>query len=286
MMDNVIQSQIPNYNLYGEMGNVPDAIHCESISLRSILHDWHIKPHRHARLHQFLMVQSGGGTYFVDGKTGDLNKPKILNVPPRAVHGYSFTAGTQGWVVTVPVEVLDQSMGDNLRTHLDAPFEVASDVGLVTLFEEIAREHTSRRMGRAHMLQTLVALVAGQMVRLNMEQGQSDSHEIGSPLVRKFEELLEQHFCDHWSVADYADALAVSPTHLTRIANKHTGLPVSKIIEGRLIQEACRNLAYTGLTVSQIAYRIGYKDPAYFTRVFMRATNMTPSAFRNKLEGV
>ncbi|MBL4600423.1 MAG: helix-turn-helix transcriptional regulator [Rhizobiaceae bacterium] len=76
----------------------------------------------------------------------------------------------------------------------------------------------------------------------------------------------------------------MSPTHLTRLANKHTGMPISKIIEGRLIQEARRNLAYTSLTVAEIAYRIGYKDPAYFTRVFTRTTGITPTEFRNKLE--
>lgn len=284
MVDNIIQGQIPNYNLYGEMGDLPDVIHCEAISTRSILHDWNIEPHRHNRLYQFFLVQSGGGKYHIDGRKGKLKPPQILNIPPRIVHGFKFITGTQGWVITIPMEVLDQSIGDNLRPHLDMPFEIDPTSGLTALFDEIAREHVSLRFGRAHILQSLIALIAGQLVRINAEKGEGKNIEAGSPLIRKFELLLEQHFCDHWTATEYAGALAVSPTHLTRLANKHTGMPISKIIEGRLIQEARRNLAYTSLTIAQIAYRIGYKDPAYFTRVFTRTTGITPTEFRNRLE--
>lgn len=284
MMETVFQGQIPNYNLYGEMGDLPDVIHCEAISTRSILHDWNIVPHRHNRLYQFFLVQSGGGEYYVDGLKNTLKPPQILNIPPRVVHGFTFISGTQGWVITIPLEVLDQCIGDKLRPHLDTPFDTTPNSGLTALFDDIAREHSDRRFGRAHILQSQIALIAGQLVRLNAEKGQSKNFETGSPLIRKFELLLEQHFCDHWTVEEYGDALAVSPAHLTRIANRHIGMPVSKIIEGRLIQEARRNLAYTSLTVSQIAYRIGFKDPAYFTRVFTRATGTTPSAFRNRLD--
>ncbi|MBL4600424.1 MAG: AraC family ligand binding domain-containing protein [Rhizobiaceae bacterium] len=172
MMDNIIHGQIPNYNLYGEMGDLPDVIHCEAISTRSILHDWNIEPHRHNRLYQFFLVQSGGGEYHIDGRQGKLKPPQILNIPPRIVHGFTFITGTQGWVITIPVEVLDQSIGDNLRPHLDMPFETDPTSGLTALFDEIAREHASRRFGRAHILQSLISLIAGQLVRINAEKGQ------------------------------------------------------------------------------------------------------------------
>ncbi|MFK5977409.1 MAG: helix-turn-helix domain-containing protein [Rhizobiaceae bacterium] len=283
-MDDIFHNQIPNYNLYGEIGDLPDVIHCEAISTRSILHDWNIVPHRHNRLYQFFLVRSGGGEYYVDGRKGELRPPQILNIPPRVVHGFTFKTGTQGWVITIPLEVLDHSIGDNLRPHLDRPFEIDPTSGLAALFDDIAREHASLRFGRADILQSLIALIVGKLVRKKVEIGQSTNVEVGSPLIRKFEFLLEQHFCDHWTATEYAGALAVSPTHLTRLANKHTGMPISKIIEGRLIQEARRNLVYTSLTIAEIAYRIGYKDPAYFTRVFTRATGVTPTAFRNKVE--
>ena len=55
------QFEIPNYVLYGEPYGTPfpDCLHCETISDRSRLHDWHIRPHRHYGLHQFLWIRRG-----------------------------------------------------------------------------------------------------------------------------------------------------------------------------------------------------------------------------------
>ena len=58
---------------------------------------------------------------------------------------------------------------------------------------------------------------------------------------------------------------------------------MSRIVEERLIREARRNLVYTNLPVSQIAYMLGYNDPAYFSRVFANATGMAPREFRSRV---
>ena len=47
--------------------------------------------------------------------------------------------------------------------------------------------------------------------------------------MRRFEALLEAHYLQHWKVADYARALAVTPTHLSRVARAATGAPVSRL---------------------------------------------------------
>ena len=56
-----LRSKIQSYSLFGESKHLPDVLHCETIADRSVLHDWELAPHRHARLHQILLVQSGGG---------------------------------------------------------------------------------------------------------------------------------------------------------------------------------------------------------------------------------
>src|SRR5262249_26273885 len=46
------KSSIQVYNLFGESGDLPDVVHCETIATRSVRHDWSFAAHRHARLHQ------------------------------------------------------------------------------------------------------------------------------------------------------------------------------------------------------------------------------------------
>ncbi|WP_298213342.1 hypothetical protein [Acidovorax sp.] len=54
-------SSIQPYSLFGESQHLPDVLHCETITARSVLHDWELAPHRHQRLHQVLLIESGGG---------------------------------------------------------------------------------------------------------------------------------------------------------------------------------------------------------------------------------
>ena len=63
-----------------------------------------------------------------------------------------------------------------------------------------------------------------------------------------------------------------------------TGQPASAVMEERIVREARRNLAYSTLTVAEIAYALGYHDPAYFSRVFSRATGQSPRAFRQQID--
>ncbi len=56
-------------------------------------------------------------------------------------------------------------------------------------------------------------------------------------------------------------------------------------VTNRLIREARRNLVYTNLPVSTIAYTLGFEDPAYFSRVYAAATGLSPRAFRAQLHG-
>jgi AraC family transcriptional activator of pobA len=106
-----------------------------------------------------------------------------------------------------------------------------------------------------------------------------------SGLFRRFEALLEQHHLARWSVADYAGSLSITPTHLNRVTRAATGDTASHLILNRLIREARRDLVYTNLPVSTIAYALGFEDPAYFSRVYAAATGLSPRAFRAQLHG-
>src|SRR5205823_14973180 len=100
-----------------------------------------------------------------------------------------------------------------------------------------------------------------------------------------FEALLEQRFIEHWTVSQYANALSVTPTHLSRVTRSATGHAASHFIVERIIREARRNLVYTNLPVSTIAYALGFNDPAYFSRLFAAATGLSPRAFRVQVHG-
>ncbi|WP_027524912.1 helix-turn-helix domain-containing protein [Bradyrhizobium sp. Ec3.3] len=277
-------SAIKVYNLFGESGDLPDVVHCETIASRSVLHDWTLAVHRHARLHQVLLIERGGGEATLDGRIVPLKPMQIVNVPVGHVHGFRFVPDTQGWVLTIAAEILDEALlaSEGLRAALSQSAVVRGTPQIRTIMKQIFAEHAARNFGRAHVLRALSAAVIGLVAReLAGTSGGGGSAD--SDLFRRFEALLEAHHLERWSVADYAGALSVTPTHLNRITRTATGDTASHLILNRLIREARRNLVYTNLPVSTIAYALGFEDPAYFSRVYAAATGRSPRAFRAQL---
>jgi AraC-like DNA-binding protein len=116
-------------------------------------------------------------------------------------------------------------------------------------------------------------------------QVERSAGEFGPPdaarrLVGRYAALLERDFRSGMGVADFAQALGVTPTHLTRCCRQASGRPASALLHDRLIFEARRLLTETSLPVWQIAGSLGFTSAAYFTRAFHNRTGKSPSAFR------
>jgi AraC-like DNA-binding protein len=74
----------------------------------------------------------------------------------------------------------------------------------------------------------------------------------------------------------------VAPKTLTH-RFKRLNLPQpNEIIKNRIILEAKRLLVHTDMKAKEIAYNLGYEDPAYFSRLFFIKTGESPSSFRTK----
>lgn len=285
MPQSPLKPAIQSYNLFGEVRDLPDVVHCETIAARSVLHDWEFAPHRHARLHQVLLLARGGGRVTLEGRTHRLRPMDVVNIPAGRVHGFTFTRGTQGWVVTLATEILDEALTpqEGLGRVLSEAAILRGTKQMRALMKDIFVEYGARQFARAHVLKALSALLLGYVARA-LAGGESPAGGTGeSEILGKFEALLDAHFVEHWPVARYAAALKITPTHLSRLTREAFGCPATHMIRDRIVREARRNLVYTNLPVSTIAYALGFDDPAYFSRIFSNATGLSPREFRDRI---
>lgn len=281
-MTNDSTSVIFNYNLFGEVGDLPDVVHCETIEARSQLHNWEFVPHRHANLHQVLHLAEGSGSVTLDGDICEIPPATVVNVPIGVVHGYTFAPGTTGHVVTIASEILDIMLqpSEGLQQVLSRPDVFPARESVRQTIDQIAQSFARRDFARAHILRSLCGLLFGQIAQDLLGEGEVTEQPDKPELLTQFEALLDLRFREQWTVNEYAKALAKTPTHLSRVTRAATGRPATALIEERVIREARRNLVYTNLPVSTIAYELGYNDPAYFSRVFSKAIGMSPRKFR------
>lgn len=276
---------VHHFSLYGESEHLPDVMHCETIAERSVLHDWELEPHRHDRLHQLLLLRSGGGMARLDDRELALPPASLVNVPRGAVHAFTFEPGTDGLVVTLADAMLDQLLASDpeVRRSLAHGWVQEADASVDAVMTRLADEYASRSPARALVLRGLGTTLLGLAARAAARGDALPGNMAESHLLQRFEALLEAHFRSHWRVADYARALAITPTHLSRVARATAGASASTLIDARVVREARRQLAFTHLSVATIAYTLGFADPALFSRVFTRVTGLSPRAFRTQL---
>lgn len=107
-------------------------------------------------------------------------------------------------------------------------------------------------------------------------------------LLEKMESLLNHYFNDHAnmglpSVQYLSEQLHVSKGYLAAMLKSLTGLNTQQHIHEKLIEKAKEKLATTQLTVSEIAYELGFEHPQSFSKLFKSKTNQSPLEFRASL---
>lgn len=99
---------VPVFKLYGEERDwpTPDLLHCESILQRSSLYEWHIRMHQHAEMVQLLYLHKGRAEIEIEGTTTVMTESCIQVVPALCIHGFRFSPGTQGYVLSLALPLL------------------------------------------------------------------------------------------------------------------------------------------------------------------------------------
>ena len=138
--------------------------------------------------------------------------------------------------------------------------------------------------GPAHreLLETYLRMFLIEALRkLNQQEQKVEGiEEETNKLVSDFIALVEKHFSEIHSVGDYAQRLAVSPKSLAKRLNAEGYPTPTEMIRNRVVLQAKRDLRYTDKSVKEIAFDLGFDDPAYFTRYFKKAEGVSPNQYR------
>jgi AraC-like DNA-binding protein len=110
-------------------------------------------------------------------------------------------------------------------------------------------------------------------------------------LLAKFEQFLNDYFNQEQAaknglltVHQIAEAMNLSPNYLSDLLRVHTGQNTQQHIHEKLISKAKEKLSSTQLSVSEIAYILGFEHAQSFSTLFKKKTNMAPLEFRAKFK--
>lgn len=283
---------VPQFLLYGERPEKrePWFVNIEHLADRCRDRGWRIEPHAHPDFGQLMFVRSGRGMVTLEDRSMPFESPFVLLLPPHCVHGFNYEVDTDGWVLTIEATYLrqintrlsefSQLWAQPQAVPLDRDSEAATEFHRT--LGRLEREVESKAVGHVVAAEVLLTSLCLMLVRCS---GQHDTDKSGATrnemrLVDRFRELIDRHYRQDWQVQDYASVLGVSLAQLRAACVAATGQHPIKMVHACIITEAKRNLIFGEMSVEQIAYWLGFSDPAYFTRFFKKEAGRTPSEFR------
>ena len=289
-----MRQPLPTYALYGEAGRSTgtDWLHCESIAARSQLHDWEIRPHRHELLFQILYIRRGRAEVQLEGAVAAVRGPHVLTVPALVPHGFRFEPGIQGWVFTVLEthwrELLagEPALRQRLAPAQGTPLAGAGAQAVARAAQALQEEFAGAAPWRALAVDAALLRLAVALARVMPDGAARDAGqrppERALAHVQRFRALVDERFRQQPTLAVLSGELGITSTQLNRVCHQVLGHAALGVLHQRVLLEAQRDLAYTTMSIKQVALGLGFADAGYFTRFFQRLTGRTPTAWRQR----
>lgn len=126
-----------------------------------------------------------------------------------------------------------------------------------------------------------IELLLVEINRSKIEKGD----EIWKPdaLFLKFLELVRNNFENNYPVSYFSKILGTTQAKLNELSKLHTNKTAQNVIYSLIISEAKRHLLYTNHSVKEIAYKLGFNDPFYFSNFFKKHTSNSPLEYKKEL---
>jgi AraC-like DNA-binding protein len=241
---------------------------------------WHTEAMRSYDSPVLYWFTRGQGRITISGRTRGYGAHNAVLLPPHTMHGFEVMGQISGSALFLPKDCGIEMPSDPLHLRFR---DVQQQAEMSFQIENIQRELD---LGEAAMERALIHHAGLLIVWLERHadpaelSGDQPGQRAADRLAAAFTALLERDFRKGRTVADYAAALGVTATHLSRSCKETSGRPASALLQDRVHYEARRLLRETRMPVKDVAQSLGFRSAAYFTRAFQHQTGQTPTAFR------
>lgn len=226
--------------------------------------------------HLLIWITKGQGVALLDGARRGIGTHNALFVPARNLMAIELMRGGFGQALVIP-DTANITLPQTVQ-HLRIR-DVTSQGELTVLLEALGREQNT---GRAlhHSAMRAYADLTAIWLRRHLPDDPAPRHSAARRLIKAYCVRLVRDHASGLSMAEHAEALGVTPTHLTRVCRAETGRTAAALLTERQLHAARRLLIATDVPVQDIARHLGFGSAAYFTRFIQQHTQQTPTALR------
>ena len=242
--------------------------------------------------YEIYFITKGTGTFIVEDVTIPYQIGTIIFSPPNRRREWNAQSETDAYCILFDEEFIGQFFNDNLFVYRFQFFHGAQASYSLSTSQpefdsyldkvlEIKKEICNIQDDSEHLLRSVLYYLLITLNRKYIGQHNIKGELFENIEVLKFIKLVENNFKEKHLVEDYTALMGISRTYLNKKL-KAFGTTASDLIKAKLLREAKKELHYSNLSVSEIAYKLNFSEPANFIRFFKKMTSITPNQFRQE----
>ena len=156
------------------------------------------------------------------------------------------------------------------------------------IFDKMRRELQTDYSQKLDILRCYVHLMVHEAMKAAPTSTYVPHKNAAQRIAELFLTLLDRQFPIEWpkkilrlkSATDFADRLSIHVNHLNRVVKATTGRTTSDLINSRIAQEGVQLLQHSRLSISEIAYSLGFEELSSFSNFIKKRTGSSPTELR------
>lgn len=253
------------------------------------------KPHSH-NFYLCVLFTKGDGIHEIDFNSYTVTTGSVFFLKPGQTHYWQFTSEPEGYIFFHTQDFYELHFSKSkleqfpfYYSHKNAPdivLEPNKLNNIATIFSSINNEYYN---DLPYKKQKIASLIHNAYIDLARQYGNSKISTKATSTtyietLRALEKEIELHYKTEKSAQFYAEKLHITPKHLNRICKATLGKTTTDIITERVLLESKRLIVHSKNTLANIADILGFKDYAYFSKIFKAKTNLTPLQFKKSYQ--
>lgn len=226
----------------------------------------------------FMYCAGGSGTVLIDGRQYVLHESEAFCIPRFKRHSYCACADDPWsilWVhfkgedtVYYPLDQLEviHFISENSTNRMLFLFDL--------LFRVLEGNYT---LGNFIYISQVLALILAETYNREKGRGAGNQNRHVTNIVK----YMSRHLYDNLTMTQISEEFELSQSYLNTIFQKYTQhAPMDFFIRMKM-KDACKLLRSTDLYVYEVAQKLGYRDPYYFSRIFKKIVGISPNEYRD-----
>ncbi len=226
-----------------------------------------------------LWTTRGQGVITLHGVRHGFSAHNAIFLPAEKIWAADFGRQTLGQAIFIPQTVANAFPPDTLILRVQDSLAQSELTGLI---EDMRREILQDRPFQQEALSARANLLAIWLRRQAETMERPKRRKAAERLVNRFCDLAAFHHRSGMNMADYAEMLEVTPTHLTRVCRQTAGMTAADILVQCTVFETKKMLTTEKISFKAISESLGFASPAYFTRFVQQHCGATPTEIRKR----